>query len=200
MSTKEEKKEFSEKNNKGLFGTAVEPRRSFQSFLRTHTKILISAVSILDRKGAVLIRINTTLITATIVFGSYIDEQVKFGGVISSILLVGLIISLFLAILGQKPTVTEVRKLFPGPRLNQDIEIEQGLFLQNSMDTDYEKLEEAAQKVVHSQDLQIRNQLRAMHMLSVHNECKAALIDKAYTVFIVTFILVCVSTLVFRFI
>ena len=100
---KEAKKSFDKNNSVGIYGTIGEPRKSLSTFLRNKNKSDISLVSILDRKAAILIRIATALISAFIVFHGYIDEHVSFGGVISDVLIAGMLITLVLSLLAAKP-------------------------------------------------------------------------------------------------
>ena len=54
-------------------------------------------------------------------------------------------------------------------------------------------------KVIYSQDLQLGNQIRANYMLSKNNGAKALLLDVAYIVFLLTFLIVGVIFLSSKF-
>ena len=63
----------------------------------------MNAISIADKKAAILIRINTTIISASIVFEGYFKEISAYNNQIIPVLIVGLSISLIFAILAAKP-------------------------------------------------------------------------------------------------
>jgi len=54
-------------------------------------------------------------------------------------------------------------------------------------------------KVIHSQDLQLGNQIRANYMISKNNGAKALMLDLAYLVFLFTFLIVAIVFLVGKF-
>lgn len=100
-----------EENAEGFYGTKVEPRKSLNSFLRNQNKYLINSIAIFDRKAALMIRICTAIISGLIAFHEYIEAHVLNGYLLSTILSIGLLISLVLSILSTKPHLHLVRNV-----------------------------------------------------------------------------------------
>ncbi|WP_205728656.1 hypothetical protein, partial [Flavobacterium sp. J27] len=67
-----------EKSNKELFETKKEPRKSLQTFLRNQNKMVINSFNMIDRKAAIMIRINATIISIIIVFFENVKD-IKMG-------------------------------------------------------------------------------------------------------------------------
>jgi len=187
--SKKLKKEFLKANAEGTYGTAAEPRKSLSTFLRNKNKADISLVSILDRKAAILIRITTTLVSAFIVFHNYIDENVLFGGIMSDILIGGMLITLVLSLLAAKPFTWIFSQVFRKEILPKHPNLEDNIYFAVEP-CSLEEYEEAMRKVVQSQDLQLGNQIRANYMITKNNGAKAMMLDLAYIVFLLTFVII----------
>ena len=175
-------------NENGIYGTKGEPRKTFQTYLRNQNRFEVRAISILDRKAAILIRISTSVITALIIFHQYIDENVAGGHLLSHFLLSGLMITLVLSILATKPYSSfskkihknEIRPLHPG--------LEENNFIFDGK-ASLEEYEASMSKVVNSQDLQIGNHVRANYIVAKNNRYKALLLDAAYITFLASFLI-----------
>ena len=183
-----EKLAINEKNTFGKFGSATEPRKSLSTYLRNQNKFEVSAISILDRKAAVLIKICPTIISGLIVFHNYIETNVAGGHLIMITLLVGLLTSLVLAILSIKPSTRgfdkivkkHIKPLYPEKAENS--------FYIWEFDS-YNNYEDAMEQVFKSQDLQVGNQIKANFILAKSNVKIADLLDYAYNTFLVSFII-----------
>jgi len=185
------KKDEEEANAEGLFGTANEPRKSLNSYLRNQNKLEVNLVAILDRKAAIIIRICTTLISALIVFHDFIDKNVKNGHSLSQILIIGLMISLVLAILATKPFGAVLRRLYKKEILPRHPLPEENIYLMFK-NSSLEEYEESMKKVVRSQNLQLGNQIRANYILSKNNMYKARMLDISFNFFLLTFLAVAI--------
>jgi len=180
--------EEEEENLHGLYGTRSEPRKALSSFLRNQNKAEISLVSILDRKAAILIRICTTLISGLIVFQSYIEENVSLGGLISHILLGGMLLTLICAIIGTKPMGPILRRFFNRRITEHHSDLEENVFFIRNPNLSLDDYEEAMSKVIKSQNLQLGNQIRANYVLANNNGLKSKILDISYSIFLGTFI------------
>ncbi|MEM0993625.1 MAG: Pycsar system effector family protein [Bacteroidota bacterium] len=183
------KKDSNEATNiEGHYGTAAEPRKSLSTFLRNQNKFDVSAVAILDRKAATLIRMCTTIVSGSIIFHDYIDTNVNGGQIITIILIAGLLTSLVLAILATKPlhkfANDKIAKEVTGERLK----LEENIFVITARNS-LEEYETAMEKVVQSQNLQLGNQIRASYFIGKYNDAKARMIDHAYSIFLTSFLL-----------
>ena len=177
-------------NEIGPFGTVSEPRKSLSTFFRNQNKMDVSLISIIDRKASILIKICSTTISALIVFREYIDNNVTNGSMISIVLIIGLTITLSLAILATKPFVSRIAKV-----VKKDIHpsypaLEQNLFVGSQVNCSLAEYETAMQKVIQSQNLQLGNQIRATYLIGKGNKFKSTLVDWAFNAFLGTFIIV----------
>lgn len=175
-------------NAEGKFGTISEPRKSLHTYLRNQNKFEVSAISILDRKAAILIKICPTILSGLIVFHDYILENVVGGNLISIILLVGLLASLVLSIASTKPSNRGFNKI-----IKNQIKPMYPDKLENSFYTwefdSFEDYEKVMEEVIKSQDLQLGNQIRANYILGKSNSKIAKYLDYAYNTFLLSFIL-----------
>ncbi len=86
-----------------IYDTKKEPRKSLGVYLKNQNRLIMNSISIADKKAAILIRINTAIISALIVFESYFEGNSSFNEQIIPVLIIGLSISLIFAILAAKP-------------------------------------------------------------------------------------------------
>lgn len=191
----QEKEESEGLNSKGIFGTKYEPRKSLAVYLRNQNKIEVSLISILDKKAAILIKISTTIVSASIFFHKYLESNVINGHLLSHILLGGLMISLILSILATKPFSAFYRRMYEKEVLSNHPTLAENNFIFDGTSSlmDYEL---SMKEVIKSQDLQIGNQVRANYLIAKNNRYKSRLIDLAYTFFLMTFV---VAAIVFSF-
>lgn len=195
-----EKSRIESVNANGRFGTIGEPRKSLSTFFRNQNKLDISLVSILDRKASILIKISSTIISALVVFNDFIESNVVNGKWIAATLLVGLMITLVLAILATKPFVSKIRNIIKNEIKPKYPHLEQNLFAGSQLDCSLEEYEIAMEKLIHSQDLHIGNQIRASYMIGQSNRFKSKLVDMAFNVFLSSFVVVGIIYMVSKFI
>lgn len=184
----QQKIETGRSNVEGKFGTVNEPRKALSTYLRNQNKFEVSGIAILDRKAAILIKTCPTILSGLIVFHGYISENVAGGDVITVVLLIGLLASLVLSIASTKPSnrgfgkilKTQIKPHYPDKLENAFYTWEFDSFV------DYE---EAMEKIIKSQDLQLGNQVRANYLLGKSNSRIAKLLDYAYSAFLASFIL-----------
>ena len=191
-------KEKTKKKKHGLFYTKKEPRKAMSTFLRNQNKFMISSVAIADRKSMILIRLNSSIVTGAIVFHEYIDTNVPLGQYIGLVLIIGMTISLVLAILVAKPANERINNILKNeiepihPKLSDN-----SFFL--SKKTSIQDYEAALDEIVNSQELQIGNQIRAHYLLNINVGIGFRLLDIAYNFFLGTFVLVAIIFIIGRF-
>ena len=108
----EEEQGVKPKKERGLYYSKKEPRKALSTYLRNQNKFIISSLAIADRKAMIMIRINSTLASALIVFHDYVADYVQQGGTIASILIVGSVISLVCSIMAAKPNGWQIHSIF----------------------------------------------------------------------------------------
>lgn len=179
------------KNNSGkdMYDTKKEPRKSFGVYLKNQNRLIMNSIAIADKKAAILIRINTAIISALIVFESYFDGNASFSTQIIPILIIGLSISLIFAILAAKPFSYIMYKVFNKTIKKKYPNLEENNFMIFEV-PDFEKYELSMQKVLKSQNLQIGNLTRFNYFMSKSISRNYLQLEIAYTAFLITFILV----------
>jgi len=197
---KEESKQKAQKEKQATpeslsqFETAREPRKSLSTFMRNQNKLYTNATNMIDRKAAIMIRINSTIVSAFVIFFTYV-ESIPFGSVIGMVMIVASFISLMLAINASRPNLFSILRTYNKDILSKYDRTEQGMFVIGAnKDISLEKYQEAFEEVVKSQSLQIGNQVRAMYLLEKQQMRAFTLIELSYLAFMIGF---SVSILVF---
>lgn len=159
--------------------------KTLDTFLKNQNRLLMSSISIADKKAAILVRLNTALVSGLIVFESYFDANINLNQYIVPFLIIGLSISLLFAILVSKPFSFNLYKT-----LNKVIKVnypkleENNFFLIDNIS--FDEYEESMEKVINSQKLQIGNLTRFNYFMSKSISKKFVLLEIAYGVFLVT--------------
>ena len=180
-----------ERPSTDIYYTKKEPRKSMGVYLKNQNRLIMNSISIADKKAAILIRINTAIISALIVFESYFEGNASFGKQVVPILIIGLSISLIFAILAAKPFSytmyntfnNVVKKKYPNLEENNSMIFEV---------PEFEVYEISMQKVLKSQNLQIGNLTRFNYFMSKSIARNYFQLEIAHTVFLITFIVVTV--------
>ncbi len=181
------------KNNSGkdMYDTKKEPRKSMGVYLKNQNRLIMNSIAIADKKAAILIRINTAIISALIVFESYFEGNASFNNQIILILIIGLSISLIFAILAAKPFSYIMYKVFNKIIKKKYPNLEENNFMIFEV-PEFDKYELSMQKVLKSQNLQIGNLTRFNYFMSKSISRNYLQLEIAYTVFLITFLLVTV--------
>lgn len=176
---------------KDLYDTKKEPRKSMGVYLKNQNRLIMNSIAIADKKAAILIRINTAIISALIVFESYFEGNTSFNNQIIPILIIGLSISLIFAILAAKPFSYIMYKVFNKIIKKKYPNLEENNFMIFEV-PEFEKYELSMQKVLKSQNLQIGNLTRFNYFMSKSISRNYLQLEIAYTAFLITFIIVAV--------
>lgn len=178
---------------KGLYYTKKEPRKAFATFQRNQNKFYLNTLNLIDRKAAIMLRVNATILSAAVIFYNHISS-IKSGVLIGGILIVFTFISLMFSVLASKPNSLRFHR-----RFNKDIKTKypstkENLFMVGmSSDKSLEEYEKAYNEVLKSQELQVGNQIRIMYLLEKEMKLGYTFLELAYTSFIVGFlVLICV--------
>jgi hypothetical protein len=179
-----------EKENKEgtLYWTKKEPRKSFATFQRNQNKLMANSLNQIDRKAAIMIRMNTTIVSGIIVFFKYISE-ISSGVLIGSVLVMSLATSLILAILAVKPPLKKSMKKFKSQIMTKYPDAAANLFLVGaSIHLSLEEYEKGYDEVVKNQELQIGNAIRTMYVFENNINYSFRMIEYAYNAFIFGFL------------
>jgi len=177
------------KSDLAMYDTKKEPRKSMGVYLKNQNRLIMNSISIADKKAAILIRINTAIISALIVFESYFEGNASFNNKIVPIIIIGLSISLIFAILAAKPFSYIMYKVFNKTIKKKYPNLEANNFMIFEV-PEFEEYELSMQKVLKSQNLQIGNLTRFNYFMSKSISRNYLQLEIAYTVFLITFLLV----------
>ncbi|MGG6230075.1 hypothetical protein [Tenacibaculum sp. SDUM215027] len=178
-------KETELKESMGLFTTKKEPRKSFATYQRNQNKFYLSTLNLIDRKAAIMLKVNATILSASVIFFNYITE-INFGIKIAIILIITSFTSLIFSILASKPNSLAFYKRFKRDVVSKYEKREENLFMIGmSSGKTLEEYEEAYNKVLNSQELQIGNQVRTMFLLEKEMKRGYFHLELAYSSFLV---------------
>lgn len=179
------------KSGDAIYDTKKEPRKSLGVYLKNQNRLIMNSISIADKKAAILIRINTAIISALIVFESYFEGNATFSKQIIPVLIIGLSISLIFAILAAKPFSYIMYKVFNKTIKKKYPKLEENNFMLFEV-PEFDKYEISMQKVLKSQNLQIGNLTRFNYFMSKSISRNYLQLEIAYTAFLITFLIVTV--------
>lgn len=173
------------------YDTKKEPRKSLGVYLKNQNRLIMSSIAIADKKAAILIRINTAIISALIVFESYFEGNASFTNQIIPILIIGLSISLIFAILAAKPFSYTMYNVFNKTIKKKYPKLEENNFMLFEV-PEFDEYETSMKKVLKSQNLQIGNLTRFNYFMSKSISRNYVQLEIAYTAFLITFLIVTV--------
>lgn len=174
-----------------IYSTKKEPRKSFGVYLKNQNRLIMNSIAIADKKAAILIRINTAIISALIVFEGYFEGNSSLSNQIIPILIIGLSISLIFAILAAKPFSYTMYNVFNKTIKKKYPKLEENNFMLFEV-PDFEEYESSMKKVLKSQNLQIGNLTRFNYFMSKSISRNYVQLEIAYSTFLVTFLIVLV--------
>ncbi len=185
------------KNKKKSISKALQSK-TLDTFLKNQNRLLMSSISIADKKAAILVRLNTTLVSGLIVFEGYFEVNSNLNQYILPVLIIGLSISLLFAILVTKPfSFNLYRTLNKVIKVNYPKLEENNFFLID--DIPFHEYEESMEKVKNSQELQFGNLTRFNYFMSKSISKKFVLLEIAYSIFLLTLVIVLVLYLISKF-
>ncbi|RLJ96893.1 hypothetical protein [Tenacibaculum discolor] len=178
-------KETELKESIGLFATKKEPRKSFATYQRNQNKFYLSTLNLIDRKAAIMLKVNATILSASVIFFNYITE-INFGIKIAIILIITSFTSLIFSILASKPNSLAFYKRFKKDVVSKYKKREENLFMIGmSSGKTLEEYEKAYNKVLNSQELQIGNKVRTMFLLEKEMKRGYFYLELAYSSFLI---------------
>jgi hypothetical protein len=169
-----------------LYYTKKEPRKSFSTFLRNQNKVYINSFNMIDRKAAIMIRVNSMIISAIVIFFDRISD-IPFGIFIGITMVVCSFASLMFAINASRPHLFSIfrqaKKITDKyPKLEETI-----FSVGPNGDVSLEEYEEAFNKLIKSQELQVGTQVRTMYLFEKQTQNAFSHIELAYLSFMVGF-------------
>lgn len=179
--------EFKEDKVLEQFDTKKEPRKSLHTYLRNQNKLYINSFNIIDRKAAIMIRINSTIISVIIIFFNTIRD-VPHGKLIGIILTVTCFLSLMLSLNASRPHFFDAFFSFKRNIKKRQLRPEETIFIPSAASNlKIEEYEKAFDKIIKDQKLQIGNQVRAMHIFEKRIRDSFSHIELAYLAFMLGF-------------
>lgn len=176
-----------------LYWTKKEPKKAFATFQRNQNKFLVNSLNQIDRKAAIMIRINTTLITGMVVFSKYV-AGINGGQVIGLVLIICCFISLVLSVFAAKPPLRRFSKEIKTKLGDKYSEPVYRLFVVGLMsDVTLDSYEKGYTKIVQNQELAIGNQIRTHYVMELGIRKGFQMLEYSYNAFLAGFLItVCV--------
>ncbi len=179
------------KSDYEIYDTKKEPKKSFGVYLKNQNRLIMNSISIADKKAAILIRVNTAIISALIVFESYFEGNAAINDRIIQILIIGLSVSLMFALLAAKPFSYTMYNVFNKTIKKKYPHLEENNFMLFEV-PDFDEYELSMKKVLKSQNLQIGNLTRFNYFMSKSISKNYMQLEIAYSAFLLTFLIVTV--------
>ena len=150
-------------------------------------------MNMIDRKSAMMIRVNSTIISGIVVFFSHIKE-IENGMFLGVVMVITSFASLVFSLFASKPNSSLMAKNHAKKVMAKYPEIAKNIFLIGMHSkVPLAEYEEAYDELVHSQSLQIGNQVRAMYVLETYIFSAFRFVDLAYGSFITGFFILIVT-------
>ena len=181
-----------------LYWTKKEPRKALSTYFRNQNKMLVSYLAISDRKAMIMIRVNSLIVSAAILFYRYLNDNLPHGWLISLILIIGAGGALVFSVLAAKPNGYWMMRFFNKNIKPKYPELKYNNFLPVGKFT-LEEYEKSMDEVVRSQELQIGNQTRFAYVIEAYLMNKYRLLDIAYNLFLGSFLLIALVFIIGRF-
>ncbi len=184
---KKEAKKKAEAKDLQQYDTSSEPRKSFSTFMRNQNKFYVNAINVIDRKAAIMIRVNSTIVSAIVIFFQYI-QGIQYGVIIGVVMILFSFASLMLAINASRPHLFDLIKTYEKNVRSKYSNTEEGIFtIGANADISLEEYEAAFEKLVHNQSLQIGNQVRSMYLFEKQQRKAFTRIELSYISFMIGF-------------
>ena len=182
------KEKTTKKESIEMFDSKKEPRKSLQTFLRNQNKLHTNSFNMIDRKAAIMIRVNSMIISAIVIFFSKV-EDIPNGYYIGVILIISCFLSLMFALNASRPHTINKLYFFRKSIRKGNVKPEERIFLSGAAaDLSIAQYEEAFSKIVHNQSLQIGNQVRGMQALEKDVRNSFIYIEISYLAFMIGFV------------
>jgi len=139
----------------------------------------------------IMIRVNSTIVSVSILFYKYLNENLHFGWLIGLVLIIGAGGALVFSVLAARPNGVWFYKFFKKHIEPKYPDLEHYNFMPVGQPT-LDEYEESMDKVVRSQELQIGNQTRFAFSIERYLYNKYRLLDIAYNLFLISFLLIAV--------
>lgn len=172
----------------GPYETKKEPRKSLQTYLRNQNKLLINSINIIDKKAAIMIRVNAMIISAMVIFYTEITD-IHYGNYIGAIMIIASFISLLFALNSSRPHSFDTIFTINRSVKKRQLKAEERIFTPGATcDLSTDEFEVAFDKIVKSQSLQIGNQAKAMHLTENRVRISFIHIELSYLAFMLGFV------------
>ncbi|WP_163407158.1 hypothetical protein [Flavobacterium ajazii] len=176
-----------ENSHQELYRIKKEPKKMLHTYMRNQNKSYINSFNMIDRKAAIMIRMNTTVISAVMFFFKHI-VIIPYGKFIGISLAITSVISLAFAMEASRPMVFDYILGFKKKMKNQYQRLEEDVFaIGMTPEVSLEQYEQAYDKLVRSQELQIGAQVRTMYLFEKKIKKSFITMELSYTLFIFGF-------------
>lgn len=182
-----------------LFWTKKEPRKSLSTFFRNQNKLMVNMLNMMDRKAAMMIRINSTLVSGIVVFFDHVS-QIQGGKIIGITVVFFSFLSLVSSIFAARPPITQFSKNFRKKIGSQYPRTSKNIFVVGlTSNLELPEYEDAYNELVNSQELQIGNQVRTHYVFESELKKGFKMLEFSYNTFLLGFVLAVVIFLFNQF-
>lgn len=171
-----------------------EPKKLFHTYLRNQNKLYVNFFNMIDRKSAIMIRINSTIFPISVFLYNFIKE-IQFGSVIGATLIITSFVSLLFALKASRPFNGLI---FQKNDINQ--KLEESIFAVGmTPKSSLKQYENAYEKLMKSESLQLSNQVQAMYKFEQYIKRSFQQLELSYVSFLLGFGIIVILFLFGRF-
>jgi len=160
------------------------PKKLFHTYLKNQNKLYVNTFNMIDRKSGMMIKLNATVFSVVVFFSKNISKF-KYGEAIMIVMVISSILSLMFALKASRP----FREFVFGKK-DSNKKLEENIFAVGTIkETAIEAYEKAYQELMHSQDLQVGNQVKAMYDFEKYIRSSFRYLERSYLSFSLGFVI-----------
>lgn len=171
-----------------------EPKKLFHTYLRNQNKLYVNIFNMIDRKSAMMIKVNATAFSVAVFFYKHISKF-EYGKAIAVTIVVSSFLSLMFALKASRPF-----REFVFGRKNKKLKLEENIFALGTIkEPTLQAYEKAYEELMKSQELQVGNQVRAMYDFENYIRKSFQQLELSYLSFFVGFGIIALMFVIARF-
>lgn len=171
-----------------LYQIKKDSGKMLHTYLRNQNRSYNNSFNMIDRKAAIMIRMNTTIISAVIILFRHI-AMITYGRFIGISLVITSIFSLAFAMEASRPMVLDYLLGFRRNAKSRFSKLEQDIFAVGmTPDAELSEYEKAFDRLIKKKEFQIGAQVRTMYLFEKKIKKSFIMMELSYTLFIAGFI------------
>ncbi len=183
------------KEDKQLYKGHMKDGKGFDVFMRNQNKMYVNSFNVIDRKAAIMIRVNAAIISAVVIFFDSVKD-LKCGHFIGVIMILSSFSSLIFALNASRPKTFRLFQRMRDSTSHKYTKLEEHIFgVGLTHNVSLEEYERAFDQILQNQEYQIGNQVRTIYLFEKFINKSFRQIELSYVIFMVGFIIIVITFL-----